>query len=525
MSAVEIPVRSGPTPVRHTPLRRSGRLLFLELRHNAMPLLLPLAAALFWFDALRTANALVPIWSVRASVLPNHVFPDLGPFSAGVAAWMASRESRRGVSDLLSVTAWPRWTRQLATWGATVGWAMLIYAGCVAVIYGITARQATWGGPLWWPVAVAGLAVMACVTVGFVAGALFPSRFTAPLAAIGVLFVSVTVFQAAVSAGGGVTQISPNNVVPSPELGAFYPAPPDVPIVQVLFLVGLITTGIAGLGLPGRSGVRGAVGGPAGGSISGPTNSPALRRAAMLATIVGLVAGVTALGLAATSTSSAQTQGVTIPALHDAAEDRPIPFTPHCTSAVVPVCVHPAFLYELPQAASALDPVLDAVAGLPGAPVRAEQLPGASTLLPQAGMQYSTSVALFRPVGGGAPVLDFGFVGGGQILAGFITPTNPQLQTQAALAVVRSLLGPGSGADPAQQAIEAALLQVSGVPLNVTPAQAARSGIGTPGPAPGTAVYTTAHAFAALPAATRHAWLAAHLSALRAGQITLAELP
>ena len=38
-------------------------------------------------------------------------------------------------------------------------------------------------------------------------------------------------------------------------------------------------------------------------------------------------------------------------------------------------------------------------------------------------------------------------------------------------------------------------------------------------------VAAAARRFAALPAATRHAWLAAHLAALRAGHITLAQLP
>jgi hypothetical protein len=36
---------------------------------------------------------------------------------------------------------------------------------------------------------------------------------------------------------------------------------------------------------------------------------------------------------------------------------------------------------------------------------------------------------------------------------------------------------------------------------------------------------TPAQRFAALPAAARHAWLVEHLAALRAGQITLAQLP
>ena len=39
------------------------------------------------------------------------------------------------------------------------------------------------------------------------------------------------------------------------------------------------------------------------------------------------------------------------------------------------------------------------------------------------------------------------------------------------------------------------------------------------------AVSAAARRFAALSASARHAWLAAHLTALRAGKVTLAQLP
>ena len=48
---------------------------------------------------------------------------------------------------------------------------------------------------------------------------------------------------------------------------------------------------------------------------------------------------------------------------------------------------------------------------------------------------------------------------------------------------------------------------------------------GWPGALPTPQARAAAQRFAALPAATRHAWLAAHLAALRAGRITLAQLP
>jgi hypothetical protein len=48
---------------------------------------------------------------------------------------------------------------------------------------------------------------------------------------------------------------------------------------------------------------------------------------------------------------------------------------------------------------------------------------------------------------------------------------------------------------------------------------------GKPAAGSSAAISTAARRFAALPASARHAWLAAHLPALRAGAITLAQLP
>ena len=44
-------------------------------------------------------------------------------------------------------------------------------------------------------------------------------------------------------------------------------------------------------------------------------------------------------------------------------------------------------------------------------------------------------------------------------------------------------------------------------------------------PPPGSPAYAAARRFAALPAAVRHGWLTQHLAALRAGRISLGQLP
>src|SRR6266540_2427942 len=121
----------------------------------------------------------------RATVIVStHLVEDVGAACTQVALMDQGRIVFHGTPD--EVTARPRWAGQLATWAATTCWAIVAYLGCVAVVYGITARQATGGGALWWPVAVGVVGVAASCALGFAVGALFPSRFSAPLVAVAV---------------------------------------------------------------------------------------------------------------------------------------------------------------------------------------------------------------------------------------------------------------------------------------------------------------------------------------------------
>ena len=124
---------------------------------------------------------------------------DFGPFAAGLAAWVASREGRRKTGDLLATTVRPAWARQASALGATLFWLLLTFLAGVAAIYIDTALQATWGGPPLWPVAVGAVEVVTFAVIGFTAGALFPGRFTAPLAAIGTFLLAEIGFHAALS--------------------------------------------------------------------------------------------------------------------------------------------------------------------------------------------------------------------------------------------------------------------------------------------------------------------------------------
>ena len=139
-------------------------------------------------------------------------------------------------------------------------------------------------------------------------------------------------------------------------VATFYPFQPDLSIAQVMFLAGLTVALLGVLALPARSVGR------------------TLRAVAAACTVAGLLAAGTAVGLAGTGSMDAQGM-IDIPALHDAASDRPMQFTPVCGHTAIPVCLNPAYATYLAVTASALAPLLGELAGLPGAPARIVQEP------------------------------------------------------------------------------------------------------------------------------------------------------
>jgi hypothetical protein len=468
-----------------------GRLLRLELRRNILPWLLPVIIALFWFDSFRGSLGGPSLWSVRTflSLGQGHDVIDFGPLVAGAAAWTGSREFRSHTTDLVTVTPVPRWAARLATWAATICWIVPTFGICVGLMLWADARQGVWGGPPLWPVAAGAAAVAAFATLGFAAGALLPSRFTAPLAAFGAFIVLLVSSHAGFDPHSSpYAQILPVNGqgLIAYDTGVFYPFQPDVSIARLIFCGGLILAALGVLGLPAGSGGR------------------ALRRAAAAVTVVGLAAAGTAVGLA--GTARLEGHGIVIPALHDAASDRPIPYAPVCTSGRIPVCVHPAYRAYLPDVTAALNPVLAEVGGLPGAPVRVAQVP-TSYLEPQGAASITGSPPVLR-----LPLGDLGLP--------LPVADDAMFASQVRLVFVHAFVGAGEGVgSPAQQAVQAALLTQAGVPLS------GQVGLTIFSQTPAPPVRAAAQRFAALPAVARHAWLAAHLAALRSGRLTLAQLP
>jgi hypothetical protein len=205
----------------------AARLLRIELRRNAMPWILPLIAALFWFDSYRPSTTQSAFWVLRTfwNMGQGHTIIDFGPFVAGVAAWMGSRDGRRGMGDLVAGTPRSRWAAQLATWGATAIWAAAAYLAFVGVMFAVYARQGLAGSPPWWWVAVGATAVTAFSAAGFAGGVFFPSRFAAALAAFGGFLAMVLSSQTGFGHTSGWALILPTNSNGNfqPDSGILYP--------------------------------------------------------------------------------------------------------------------------------------------------------------------------------------------------------------------------------------------------------------------------------------------------------------
>jgi hypothetical protein len=503
MTAASAPVAPRPVASRRgagAAVLGSGRLLRLELRHNAMLWLLPLALALFFYNGYREIMALPPMWNLRAMTLQNRLLLDLVIPVTGAAAWMGSREGRRGIADLVAVTARPRWSRQLAIWAATTAWAELACLACVAVVYLITARQASWGSPLWWPAAVSAAGVPALTAIGFAAGAWFPGRFVTPLVTV-VVFFGLAFSTQSASGDHSYWQISPLTagafgIGAAPGVASFYPYLPDLSIAQVMFTVGLTVAILGGLGIPVAR----------------------MRWLAALITAAGLAAAGTAVALAGTGRLDPHGM-IVIPALHDSASDQPLRFTPACSRTPIPVCVNPAYAGFLPAVTATVGPELTEFAGLPGTPARLRQVPPVYR-------QVSGNGVTVSGIGSGAAA----FVLPDQV-PGWLGTTGAEFAAQLdeglgltlASDVILGGDGQNSGAGPSQAQLAVIAGSVRFPPIVESRDLAPLYGQQLP--EPGSPAAFAARRFAALTPAVRHAWLAGHLAALQAGRVSLAQLP
>src|SRR5215467_8679233 len=198
----------------------------------SMPLprsVLPLLAAVFFFDTLRTADGFAPVWTLRASAITDHMLFEFSAFASGLAAWAGSREGRRKTTDLVASTPRAAWARRSIALAGTLCWLLLAFLAGVAALYIQTALQATWGGPPLWPVLVGAAGVTVVTVIGYTCGVFWPGRFSAPLVAVGVLVLNLAGFREALgvtASPGTYALLSPDSSPPPVDAGVYYHVPP-----------------------------------------------------------------------------------------------------------------------------------------------------------------------------------------------------------------------------------------------------------------------------------------------------------
>src|ERR1700729_978103 len=132
--------------VMSMPLPRSARALRLEFKRNAVPYVLPLLVAVFYFDTLRTADGFAPVWALRASAIGDHMLFEFSAFAGGLAAWAGSREGRRKTVDLVAPTPRAAWARRSTALAGTLCWMLLALLAGGAALDIPTGGLGTWGG-------------------------------------------------------------------------------------------------------------------------------------------------------------------------------------------------------------------------------------------------------------------------------------------------------------------------------------------------------------------------------------------
>jgi hypothetical protein len=173
----------------------------------------------------------------------------------------------------------------------------------------------------------------------------------------------------------------------------------------------------------------------------------------------------------------------------------------------------------LPAVTATVGPELTEFAGLPGAPARIRQV-----------------AVVYRQ----EPVNGITVIGGGTSAAAFVLPDEvpgrlgttgaefaAQLDQGLGLQLASDVILGGSGRAAASAPSQAELAVIAGS-VRFPPSVESRDLAPLYGqllPQPGSPAALAARRFAALTPTARHAWLAQHLTALRAGRLSVAQLP
>jgi hypothetical protein len=425
------------------------RLFRIEARRSiALWFVLPLAALVAWGTVTTMHPDGAPTFWARGSVQFGLLCVVAAFIMCGVGAWVAGRGRRRQTEELLRTMPRPASLLDIPILTGTLIWGLVACLLAGALVYVIVDREATWGGPEAAPIVVGLLAIVAGTAVGYLGGASIPSRFAAPLVAV--LFASVVLLAGTRSTD--IAYLSPFALDPrgfSP-YDIFY-QPPTIPLAQTaLWLAGLTACACAATALWRR------------------------RSALVFGALIAALA-IATTGAVLTMQAFAHPPWERIYAGQPLAEYELV-----CVERSIPVCLHPAYEARLQEYADRIGALVEPLAGVPGGPVRAEQLPSRNAPRAEGTLE--------------------------------IIPSD-LVVLQVTYDLVRT---PGAGFNPAQRVIAIWLITRTGASL--TDAQAF-FGAGHPDETAAVA------RFSALGPDAQRAWLMANFQDLRVGRITIDDLP
>lgn len=463
------------------------RLVRIEARRNVGPWFVPVMVALSLLYAYGQGLTWRSLFWVDASVMVRDSVLIIGPFLAGAAAWMGSRERRRALDDLFITMHRPRWSQQMAVWTATTVWGLLAYVATGAYLVIQTVLHAVWGVPVLWPMLVGLVAIPTYAAIGYVLGSYLPSRITAPFVA-SVLFM----LQVVVGWGGGsgalpmqtLRYLSP---VAFLDTSVWYGVRPNVGLAEILFFLGLTALSLSSLVLRERK--------------DRPAWSP------LLGGFVLGTAGVAIL-LITDPQSALALQSTRQSGAPNSSSGTLIPYTYAC-SGTVPVCVHPAYQPWLRGDAAVVNALVAPLRGIPSAPTRAEQRPHSE-------QGVFDRVLTFIPAAVANDLLFYGPVALTLVQDSAYNSQGPLPQRCPSDTTLQSCF-------EAQDALGIWLVRRAG--LRLDPIEVDGAWIRPYFGGFWSITSRAANRFAALRSERQHVWLRAHYLALRQGKVRLGDLP
>ena len=457
-------------------------LLRIETRRSVAVWFVPVMALAGWYVSYDHLGNGIHLWGETRTQF-GFAMVVIVPVAGAVAAWIAGRERRRGLGDALASTPVPAFRRDLAAWAASFAWCALAYLAVVGYRSIEVAREATWGGPDPFAIGIGLAAIAAASAFGYLVGALVPSRFAAILA-------------------GGALALAENQIdrhtFGGPDSPLRYLSPwrylygfwelagsePAFGASLLLWLVGIAAVLLALVALRRER------------------SRPAW-------TMLAAAVLVAALGAGASIWTGSGRWAI--------ARETPDPV---CVETTIPVCFHPAYQKFLGETAAVVGAVVAPVVGVPGAPTHAVQFeaqlrsPSDDTLVLNVWRAGDKSDALAREIAIALATAE-------GVGAARVYPSEVPNEVQLAVArwlVVEAGYDPGTPSDwawrlPACEERAWGLDREPGMdrPREIEACQAP--------------VLEAIERFERIPEGERRAWLERNFAALRAGTVTVEDLP